>query len=288
MPAFKHVRDGSNVDGHAGLTDKEFEEIKQFILDVTGISMNNSKRELILRRLRKRLHETGCTTVREYLDLLRHGNEWELEQFVNAITTNLTSFFREPHHFDYLAEVVIPEIIKRKTNAGRRLRIWSAGCSTGEEPYSIAITLSNFRDELRGWDAKVLCTDLDSDVLSRAAAGKFTESQAEKLPAALVKKWFQLNRGEPVTYSVRSELGAMLTFNQLNLMASWPMKGKFDVIFCRNVMIYFNKDTQRRLVERFANALEQHGHLVLGHSESLFGVTTDFKLVGHSIYRKIS
>lgn len=261
--------------------DREFNQVREIIRDMTGISMGASKRQLLYRRLITRLKARDIASVPAYLDLLRSGDATEVEQFTNAVTTNLTSFFRENHHFEYLAQTILPSIASAKSE--RRLRIWSAGCSTGEEPYSLAMTLHETMSDLPAWDAKILCTDLDTNVIATAAAGSYAEDRVGKVPPALVKKWFKADADR---YHANVALKKLLTFKQLNLMGQWPMRGKFDVIFCRNVIIYFDKPTQRVLIDRYANILEEGGHLILGHSESLFKVSDRFDLIGKTIYRK--
>ncbi len=269
------------------LSDRELEEILTVIRDMTGISMGASKRHLIYRRLQARLKATGIGSFRNYLDFLKKGDTKEQEAFSNAVTTNLTSFFREQHHFDYLANTIIPEIMAKKGNAARRIRIWSAGCSTGEEPYSIAITLLESLENPDIWDARLLCTDLDSDVLNTARAGVYVRDRVEKIPPSRLRRWFQENPAQgDGRVKASTKLQSLITFKQLNLMDDWPMRGRFDVIFCRNVVIYFDKPTQRVLMDRYANLLEDDGYLILGHSESLTNVSDRFELLGHTIYRK--
>jgi len=281
------VRDGSSPHKDFSLTDREFEEIRAVIKNLTGISMSTSKRQLIYRRLQTRLKATSIKSFRAYLEFLKQGDPTEREAFSNAVTTNLTSFFREKHHFDYLAKTIIPEIVAKKGNTSKRLRIWSAGCSTGEEPYSIAITLKEKLRNLGQWDAKLLCTDLDSDVVNTGKLGIYSHDRVEKIPEIQLRRWFRKGQAQgDDCVKVSQELQDLITFKQLNLMHDWPMRGRFDVIFCRNVVIYFDKPTQRVLMDRFANILEDDGYLILGHSESLFNVSDRFTLLGNTIYRK--
>ena len=274
-------------DTPAELSDLEFDELRKFIRDQTGINMAATKRQLVYRRLSKRLRGLNIRSFREYRNYLRSGDETELEKFCNAVTTNLTSFFREAHHFDYLASTILPAVVARKGSDARRLRIWSAGCSTGEEPYSIAMTVSETLADLRHRDAKILASDLDSDVLATGLAGIYRHEHVEKLPNARLRRWFLRGgtKTDPV-FKVRPELQKLITFKQLNLMHNWPMNGLFDVIICRNVIIYFDKPTQRILIDRFANQLQDGGYLILGHSESLLNVSDRFALLGKTIYRK--
>lgn len=269
------------------LNDKEFGDIRALIRDVTGISMGDSKRHLITRRLGARLKATDINTFRGYIDYVKNGDPLELEEFTNSVTTNLTSFFREDHHFEFLTRTAIPGIVARKNDNGKRLRIWSAGCSTGEEPYSIAMTLAESLHDLAQWDAKILCTDIDSEVLKTCKAGVYSQQRLEKIPESRSRRWFKKLRGEKEGFlQVSPQLQQLTVFKQLNLMREWPMKRRFDVIFCRNVIIYFDKPTQRVLVERYANVLADGGYLILGHSESLINVSDRFSLIGNTVYQK--
>ena len=267
------------------LTDREFDHIRKLIRDMTGISMSESKRQLVMRRVSNRLKALRMNSVQEYLAFLESGDPDEVEQFNNAVTTNLTSFFREKHHFEFLKQKALPEIVAKKERSSRRLRIWSAGCSTGEEPYSIAMTLKAFSADFKTWDARVLCTDLDTDVLRTASEGIYRPDRIESVPVEYQRKWLK-KVGE--NFQASNELKSLLTFKQLNLMHQWPIRGKFDVIFCRNVVIYFDKPTQRVLMDRYANHIEDDGYLILGHSESLHNVSDRFKLIGKTIYQKVS
>ncbi len=279
--------DDQQPPGKFCLSDSEFAKMQKIIRDMTGISMSDAKRQLVYRRVEGRLKALGMTSFKDYLAFLESGHPDEVELFSNAVTTNLTSFFRENHHFEFLRDTILPEIVKKKAKGAKRLRIWSAGCSTGEEPYSLAITLSESMRNLAGWDAKLLCTDLDSDVLATASKGIYPIARIEKVPVAQKKRWFQKcdSQGEQQV-RVRDELRDLIVFKQLNLMHEWPMRGKFDIIFCRNVIIYFDKPTQRVLMERYAQFLEDGGYLIIGHSESLYNVSNEFDLLGKTIYRK--
>ena len=282
-----HGERNDSAGRELSMSDRDFEQIRAVIKDLTGINMSDSKRQLVYRRLSARLKATGIRSFQAYLEFLKQGDPAELEQFTNAVTTNLTSFFRENHHFEFLEKTVIPEAVTRSTRGDRRLRIWSAGCSTGEEPYSIAITLRESLKNLKNWDAKVLCTDLDSDVINTCKAGIYSMQRVEKLSRERLRRWFKKSRGpDGEVAKVNEQLQALLTFKQLNLMHDWPMKGRFHLIFCRNVVIYFDKPTQRVLMDRYADILVDGGYLILGHSESLFNVSDRFKLVGNTIYRK--
>jgi chemotaxis protein methyltransferase CheR len=266
--------------------DDDFTALRALVRKHTGISLSEAKRELVYGRLSRRLRALGMQSFSDYRDLLASDPDGhEIVEFCNAITTNLTAFFRESHHFDYLRDQVLGPWALR--GSGQRLRIWSAGCSTGEEPYSIAMTVRESLPEAARHDIKILATDLDSDVLSRARSGIYAQDRVKGLPAERVSKFFREQReGAAVRYCVTPDLGSLITFNQLNLMNPLPMKGPLDVIFCRNVVIYFDKDTQRDLFKRYAQLQRPGDILFLGHSESMFKVSDDYTLVGRTIYRR--
>ena len=265
--------------------DEDFEALRQLVKQVTGISLSDAKRELVYGRLARRLRALNLKTFREYRNLLS-GDSDEIVQFCNAITTNLTAFFREPHHFDHLRDDVLRPLAARPP-AQRRFRIWSAACSTGEEPYTIAMTVLEAIPDLSRWDIKILATDLDSDVLTKASRGVYLADRLRTLSAERRKRFFAPVQGakEP-SYGVTPDLARLITFKQLNLMHPFPMKGPLDVIVCRNVLIYFDKDTQRDLVGRMSRLQRPGDLLFLGHSESLFKVSNDYTLIGRTIYRR--
>jgi len=266
--------------------DDHFAFIRDTLFENAGITLSEIKRDMVYSRLIRRIRALNLRTFDEYLNLLKKSPEREMVEFTNALTTNLTSFFRENHHFDYLTSTIFPDLSQRKRE--RRLRIWSAGCSTGEEPYSLAITLKQAIRYFPGWDVKILATDLDSNVVAQARAGIYPEERVKGLPSAVVSRWFNKGNGAlEGKVKVKRELQEIITFKQLNLMHSWPMRGPFDIIFCRNVVIYFNKETQKTLFSRYAEYLDDNGYLIVGHSESLHGVTKQFRPLGKTIYQKI-
>ncbi len=268
-------------------SDKEFKFISKLVGERTGIVLSDAKRQMVYGRLSRRLRQLKLTKFSDYCDLLTSGHEGELIEFTNAITTNLTAFFRENHHFEYLKETVIPELIRNNAHT-KRLRIWSAGCSSGEEPYSIAMCLREALPKSAGWDVKILATDLDSNMVQRGKDGIYTTERVEGLSDARMKKWVKRGTGENSDkVRMSQELRDLITFKELNLMESWPIKGPFDFMFCRNVVIYFNKDTQRELFDRYADLLAPKAHLFIGHSESLNKVTVRFDLLGKTIYQKV-
>jgi len=263
------------------MSQSDFDEIKRIAYSVTGIRLTDQKKSMIYGRLARRVRALGFRNFGQYCQEIENRNSPELHEFTNAITTNLTSFFREIHHFEYLRSKFIPELLKRNARS-KRLRIWSAGCSTGEEPYSIAMVLSEF-PELRNWDAKILATDLDSNVVERAKSGVYQSDRIEKVPDEYEKNLVNHAGGEA---HIRESVAKFITFKQLNLLHEWPMKGPFDAIFCRNVVIYFDAVTQKALFNRYADMLPNDGHLFIGHSESLHNITDRFSLIGRTIYRK--
>ncbi|HYD51787.1 MAG TPA: CheR family methyltransferase [Gemmatimonadaceae bacterium] len=266
------------------ITVAQFEALRALIYRETGISLSDAKRQLVESRLARRLRALELDDYGEYHDLLRReGSDAERRELVNCITTNKTSFFREPHHFTYLRDIVFPAL-----SAGRRLRIWSAGCSTGEEPYTIAITaLEHF-----GADAarrvQILATDIDTEVLARAERAVYDERTLGDLPPHVRHNWFLRGTGRSTGLArVRPEARALVEFRQLNLMSpAWPLEDDLDVVFCRNVIIYFDAPTRLRLIERFVERLRPGGHLMLGHSEIVPPEVTSLESLRNTTFRK--
>ena len=268
--------------GDITLTDADFAAIVVMVRQESGIVLGHSKRDLVYGRLRRRLRSLQIDSFAAYRELLdAEGGKAERGRMINAITTNLTGFFREPHHFDFLGKQVLAQLPRDQ----RRLRIWSAGCSSGEEPYSIAMTFCNAVPGLIGWDARILATDIDTDMVAHGALGQYSLERAAAIPATF--RGGNVQRHAAATAEMGPQLKSLITFKPLNLLGPWPMTGKFEVIFCRNVVIYFDKDTQRTLFDRFADQLVPGGYLFVGHSESLFRVTERFEHLGRTIYRKV-
>jgi chemotaxis protein methyltransferase CheR len=266
--------------------DEDFQALRKLVREVTGISLSEQKRELVYGRLARRLRALNLRSFRDYRNLLSADDGRELVQFCNAITTNLTAFFREPHHFEHLKNDVL-SAIARKAGPSRRVRIWSAGCSTGEEPYSIAMTVLEAIPDIERWDLKILATDLDSDVLEKARRGVYTAERLQTLSIERRERFFTpCHQAKEPSFQIRPEVARLITVKQLNLMHPFPMKGPLDVIFCRNVVIYFDKDTQRDLIARMSRLQRPGDLLFLGHSETLFKVSTDYSLIGRTIYRR--
>jgi len=267
-------------------TDKDFDLLKRIVGEHTGIVLTEAKRNMVYGRLARRLRVLKLSSFADYIALLEGDNDEELVNFINSVTTNLTAFFRENHHFEHLKNHVFPTLLE-KNQVSRRIRIWSAGCSTGEEPYSLSITVNDFFADYPGWDVKILATDIDTNVLEKAASGIYTEERIEGLDPALIKQWFVKGKGEKSgMVKVRSELQKLVSFKQLNLLQEWPMKGQFDVLFCRNVVIYFDKPTKIKLFDRYADTLVSKGNMFIGHSETLFQISDRFSSLGGTIYQK--
>jgi chemotaxis protein methyltransferase CheR len=267
-------------------SDDDFSYVQKIVYDHAGISLADSKKSLVYNRLVKLIRKLKLSGFSEYFEYVEQQGEAEFIQLINSITTNLTSFFRENHHFEFLANELLPDLMKKNAST-KRIRIWSAGCSTGEEPYSIAAVV---REVIKGpdWDVKILATDLDSNVVKTGKMGVYREDRIEGLPADRVKRWFKRGAGNQDGYvKVHPDLQALITFKQLNLMKDWPITGPLDLIFCRNVVIYFDKETQKVLFDRYAGLLRDQGHLFVGHSETLFKLTDKFKLLGKTIYQKV-
>ena len=276
-----------SVDGHErqfSFTTADFEQVRQLLYAHCGIALNDGKESLVYSRLARRLRILDIDSFGEYLAYLKSHAE-EMQAFTNALTTNLTAFFRESHHFDILAEFLSKRASQYSSR--RPLRIWSAAASTGEEPYSIAITVADTLGD-RAWrDTKILASDVDTGVLETARDGIYPLSRLEQMPIDIKRRWFQRGKGSKNGFAkVRPELQSLLEFRQINLLGSdWNIRERFDVIFCRNVMIYFDKPTQRRLIERMLDVLHPDGLFFAGHSESFFHLGDLIAPVGRTVYR---
>jgi chemotaxis protein methyltransferase CheR len=259
-------------------TPQDFERIRAMLYQHSGIKLSDSKKDMVYSRLGRRLRATGLKSFQDYLARLEQGRSDEWEAFINSLTTNLTAFFREPHHFPLLKEHAL-------TLRKRPFRVWCSAASTGEEPYTIAMTLveafGTFKPPI-----EIIATDIDTNVLKQAKTGVYTLERVEKLPQQILKSFFLKGTGSNAgRVQVRRELRDLISFSQLNLQSnSWAVNGTFDVIFCRNVLIYFDKDTQYGILKRFAPLLDAHGLLFAGHSESLHHAADLYKLRGKTVY----
>ncbi|MFN0218402.1 MAG: CheR family methyltransferase [Hyphomicrobium sp.] len=272
------------------LSDAQFDLIRSIARRHAGIVIADHKRSMILRRLRRRLKALAIDSVGDYCALLAGpAGPRELQPLINALTTNKTGFFREAHHFDHLRDVALPQLLAAKSLSGnRRLRIWSAGCSTGEEPWSIALTVLCAIARPHDWDIQILATDIDTEVLATAKRGLYEKSDLAPVSGALRNSHFKKCADQGDFYEASTQLRSLMSFQPLNLHDAWPVRGPIDVIFCRNVVIYFDKPAQRVLYDRFANVLAQESFLYCGHSESLYGVSNRFESIGRSIHKRIA
>ena len=266
--------------------DEDFEYLRKLAYEFTGIVLADHKKDMVYSRLARRLRVLGLQTFTEYCKVLEKDDPNEHSEFINAITTNLTAFFREGHHFEYMRTVVLPELVRKHPGA-YKLRMWSCASSTGEEPYSIAITTKE-SNVPRNWDVKILATDLDSNVLQRGKDAIYGYDRVEGIGEERIKKFFLHDKsGNANRVMVKPMIREMISFKRLNLLEKWPMKMSYDIVFCRNVVIYFNKETQRKLFDNIANMMPVGGYLFIGHSESLTNICDRFELVGRTIYRKV-
>ncbi len=270
-------------------TESDFNYLSKIVGEYAGINLTEAKRELLYSRLTKRLRKLGISSFAQYCELLKQGDQTEFTHFINAITTNVTSFFRENHHFDFLSQKLVQQIVMKKGGQLQpRLRIWSAGCSSGEEPYSIAIVLKENISDLKRWDAKILATDLDSNMLDTARRGIYPLERLGNMSGSRRERWFKIGNGiHEGMVKISDEIKKVVTYRRLNLASDWPMHGPFDAIFCRNVMIYFDKPTRIKLINRFADILTEDGCLFIGHSESMLGISDRFYSIGKTIHRRI-
>jgi chemotaxis protein methyltransferase CheR len=271
------------------LGDAEFGFLRTFVYEHCGISLGEHKRQLVQGRLLRRLRSLKLRDFQSYCELLQRDPHSELGELASAISTNVTAFFRESHHFDLLTNELLPRWIAEKKKQGGRLRIWSAGCATGEEPYTLAIVLAEALEKHGNIDAKILATDLSPQALETAKKGVYPIERLEGVSAERRRRWFLRGEGDYEQFAcVHPRLRELVTILPLNLLHDWPMQGPFDAIFCRNVVIYFDKPTKQRLFQRYAGLLPEEGYLFLGHSESMYGLNDSFDLIGRTVYRKRS
>jgi chemotaxis protein methyltransferase CheR len=274
------------------LTEKEFSLFREMIYKEAGIALGSSKQQLVESRLSKRLRNHNLTSFTQYYKYLNENdrNGDERLKMINALTTNKTDFFREQHHFDYLKSTLFPMLEQKARETGeRKIRIWSAACSTGEEPYTLAMTvLDHFGPtSFHGWDIRILASDVDTDVLNHAQKGVYAADRVSDVPRDILKRHFLKTSKDPeAPVQVRPELQELITFRRINFIEpQWPINTFFDIIFCRNVMIYFDEVTQDRLLTRFADQLVPRGHLFIGHSESILRLDQVYTSLGTTVYR---
>lgn len=256
------------IEGEFAFTARNFDQIATFLRVQSGIVLNEAKATLVYSRLAKRVRKLGLADFDAYCAFIEtsEGRD-ERNEMLAALTTNVTRFFREPHHFDHLRDKLLPQLMQTAQNGGR-VRLWSAACSSGEEPYSMALTLLDRYPEAGRYDVRILATDIDPNIVKKAKVGLYRDEAVTTIPPKLRERWLrpEQQHGEKF-WSVGAEARALISFNKLNLIGDWPMKGRFDVIFCRNVVIYFEEATQVFLWNRFKTMLNPDGRLYIGHSE---------------------
>ncbi|MEM8936584.1 MAG: protein-glutamate O-methyltransferase CheR [Pseudomonadota bacterium] len=267
--------------------DDDFQRIAQWVKQTAGIHLDANKADLVYARVTKRLRALKTTSFCAYLDYtLSDAGLEERDHLLNALTTNVTRFFREPHHFNALRETILPPLIEKARNGGR-VRIWSAGCSSGEEPYSIAMTLLSVMADANQHDIKILASDIDSNMLNKAQRGRYRKDEIELPPDASTRRFLQPVADKPGCLDIQEDLKNLVAFRRLNLIKPWPVRGPFDVIFCRNVVIYFDPETQDAVWQKLARVNAPGGWLMLGHSERITGPAADgYELEGFTTYNR--
>jgi chemotaxis protein methyltransferase CheR len=265
------------------MCDKTFAEFQALILQHTGIQLADAKRPMFVNRFSKRLNALNISCFEEYLKIVSDAHHPETIEFIDTITTNLTYFFREPHHFDELGKVVLPQLVKNSTG-GKPIRIWSAGCSAGQEPYSIAITALDNVDTSKN-PVKILCTDIHTKLVEKTRVGKYRRDELRGLSDTQLNKWFTSNAHD--VWQADTALRELLLCKQLNLFSPWPVRVGVDVIMCRNVLIYFSPEYQRKLLRGFSAVQSKGSYLFLGHSETPDGLSKIYKRVANTVYERL-
>jgi chemotaxis protein methyltransferase CheR len=264
-------------------SDADFQALSKIAYEHAGIVLPDAKKNLLYGRLSRRLRTLGLPSFEDYRQYLNENSGEELQLFVNALSTNHTKFFREQHHFEHFVTAVVAPFLAANPTGGR-LRIWSAGCSSGEEPHTIALILHAEIKDLASRDVRILATDIDTEVLRKAAQGVFSAEAVSAVPA---KYRGPLSKADGDNVAIDRKVCSLISFGHLNFMDDgWPMRGPFEAIFCRNVMIYFDGPTKTKLVDRFTDLLRVGSWLYIGHSESLLGSHPRLKLAGRTIYRR--
>ena len=279
---------GTSLSSGPLLGEPEFQFLRRFVQQHCGIALGEHKRPLVQGRLLRRLRALGLVKFSAYCELLQRDPHSELGELTSAISTNVTAFFRESHHYDLIQNVLLPQWLDEKRRQGHRLRIWSAGCSTGEEPYALAMLLAEaLEHDNERIDARILATDLSPRAVDVARKGVYPLERLTGISPERRRRWMLRGVGEYEGLAcVHPRLRELVTIQPLNLLDAWPMQRSFDAIFCRNVVIYFDQPTKQRLFSRYAEILAPGGYLFLGHSESLYGVNEAFELIGRTVYRK--
>ena len=282
----------TNFGSIPGMEEPEFHYLKTVIYEKTGISLAPHKKIMLQSRLNTRLRQNQIINFQDYVGKLKSdGNFFKTEilEIINRVTTNKTDFFRENHHFEYLKSTAFPAIEQKNKNSSRKtLRIWSSASSTGEEPYSLAITVHDYFLGKPGWDIKIYASDIDTNVLSHADKGIYKEDRFTTVNKDIVNKHFTFtNTPDGKEYKIKPNIRELLHFRKINLLESpYPFSEKMDIVFCRNVIIYFDKPTQTKIFQNLEEVMIDDGLLIIGHSETLFGISENFKFLGHTIYQR--
>ena len=284
------VREGRHLDDGASefeFTDADFQDIAAMLRFETGISRPESKAQLVYSRLTKRLRHLHLASFREYRALLRDEDEERKRMFV-ALTTNVTRFVREPHHFEHLRHFALPPLVAAAKRGGR-VRLWSSACSSGEEPFSMALAILGLCPEAASLDIRILATDFSTDMLAKARRGVYSESDLDVVPNDMRRRWFHpAGESEAGAWQVGEEMRGLVRFRELNLMGRWPMRHQFDIVFCRNVVIYFDPDVQATLWGRLVESTCPSGWIYVGHSERITGAAASHvQGEGMTIYSRV-
>jgi chemotaxis protein methyltransferase CheR len=273
------------------MTDEDFGKLSSFIFQELGIKMPYAKKIMLQCRLQRRLSELKMTSFKSYIDYVfsKEGLEGEIIKLIDFITTNKTDFFREPSHFDYLTEKVLPELCCSPGTTKKTIKIWSAGCSSGEEPYTIAIVLKEYFQNHPEYDFEIFATDISLRILQKAALGIYSEERVNGIPLSLKKKYFLKSKDQQnKTVRITSEIRSKIKFQRLNFMdPHYPVEKEFDIVFCRNVLIYFNRETQQQVINKLSSKLKQNGFFFLGHSESITNMKVPLSQIRPTIFRKV-
>lgn len=263
----------------------DFSALAKLVYEKSGIVLGDHKKNMVYARLTKRLRKLKIETFAQYLSFVRSStDETEIEHLINAITTNLTRFFREEHHFNHIRDVLIPELVK---NNQHRIRMWSAACASGQEPYSLAMTAYDALPSAERFNLKILATDLDTTMLETASRGEYDTAIHKDIPVALRNKYTSISSKDKNTFTINKNIRNLISFNRLNLMKEWPFKGGFDAVFCRNVLIYFNNEDKKRITNQLIDKLRIGGYLYMGHAESIMNAPASIKNVGPTTYQKV-
>ncbi len=273
------------------IEEPEFDYLKTVIYNKTGISLAPHKRIMLQSRLNVRLRQNQIPNFQEYVKKLKNEPvffQTEILEIINRVTTNKTDFFRENHHFEYLKSTAFPMIEEKNKNLSKKiLRIWCSASSTGEEPYSIAITAFDYFQGKYGWDIKIYASDIDTNVLTHADKGIYKEDRFVSINKDIINKHFMVQNGDDgKEFKIKPNIRELISFRKINLLENYPFTEKMDIVFCRNVIIYFDKPTQKKIFQNIEKVMYDDGILIIGHSETLFGISENFKFLGHTIYQR--